>query len=104
MSHWFHRNPIKATIPIDFDKRSYPSSSDAQTICSLLKQSRARLLQAYCEPANSYEAVQAEFATYVSLLVGFCNDVATGRSSGGDSKLRYSIRSKWTQSLGASFI
>jgi hypothetical protein len=100
MSHWFHRNPIKATIPIEFEKRSFPSSTDAQTICTLLKTTRANLLQFYSDPANGLENVQTEFNTYVSLLIGFLVDYS-GRTN-GDSKLRYSIRSKWTQSLGST--
>ena len=100
MSHWFHRNPIKATIPIEFEKRSFPNSTDSQTTCTLLKQTRANLLQMYSDPANSVETVQNEFQTYVSLLIGFLVDYS-GRTK-GDSKLRYSIRSKWTQSLSPS--
>ena len=97
MSHWFHRNPIKASAPIDFDKRSYPTSSDAHMICSLLKQTRANLLRFFSDPSHNMEDVQKELNTYLSLLVGFMSDIS-GRSS-GDSKLRFSFKSKWSLSL-----
>ena len=101
MSHWFHRNPIKATLPIDFEKRSFPSSSDAHTLCSLMKQSRANLLQLFSDPSTSVDAVNNEFNTYLSLLTGFVND-PSGRSN-NDSKLRYSFKAKWNESLGSTF-
>ncbi len=99
MTHWFHRNPIKATAPIDFVKRTFPSSSDANTVCSLLKKHRDNLLHMHNDSANSLENVQNEFQMYASLLLGFLNDYS-GKST-GDSKLRFTIKSKWTQSLGS---
>lgn len=101
MSHWFHRNPIKASLPIEFDKRTFPSSSDSHLICSMLKRERQNLLQLMTDPANKLDAVQTLFNTYVSLLLGFMNDVS-GKSF-GDSKLRYTIKPKWSQSLGSSW-
>lgn len=101
MSHWFHRNPIKASIKIDFDKRSYPSSSEAHNLCSLAKRSRENLLDIFSDSSNSVEKAQTEFQTYVSLLYGFIYDVS-GRTT-GDSKLRFSFKSKWTESLGSSY-
>jgi hypothetical protein len=99
MTHWFHRNPIKATAPIDFVKRTYPSSSDANAVCSLLKKHRESLLQMHNDPSNKMESVHGEFQQYVSLLLGFVNDYS--EKSTGDSKLRFTIKPKWTQSLGA---
>lgn len=101
MSHWFHRNPIKASLPIEFDKRTFPSSSDSHLLCSMLKRERQNLLQLMTDPANKLDAVQALFNTYVSLLLGFVND-PSGKSF-GDSKLRHSIKPKWSQSLGSSW-
>jgi hypothetical protein len=101
MAHWFHRNPIKASLAIEFDKRSFPTSSDSHLICSMLKQNRQNLLQLYSDPSNGLEAVQGVFGTYVSLLFGFLNE-ASGRAH-GESKLRYTIKPKWTQSLGVNY-
>jgi len=97
MSHWFHRNPIKATLPIEFEKRSFPSSSDSNMLCGLLKQSRSNLLKIHSDASTSLEQAETEFQTYVSLLLGFLNDYS-GRTN-GDSKLRFSFKSKWSQSL-----
>lgn len=101
MSHWFHRNPIKASLTVDFDKRSFPSSSDAHQICSMLKRDRSNLLQLLSDPSNSQENVQNMFNDYISLLVGFLNDPSG--ITFGESKLRYTIKPKWTQSLGTSY-
>jgi hypothetical protein len=101
MSHWFHRNPIKASLSLDFDKRSFPSSSDAHLICSQLKQHRQNLLQLHSDPSNGMDAVNAVFQNYVSLMYGFLND-ASGKNY-GDSKLRFTLKPKWTQSLGTSY-
>lgn len=98
MSHWFHRNPIKASLEIDFSRRSFPSSGDANLICSMLRQTRSDLLKLYSDPSNTVENVETLFKQYMSLITGFVNDLS-GRNSGGDSKLRYSFKSKWTQSL-----
>lgn len=68
----------------------------------MLKTSRMNLLLLYTEPSSDTEIVQKEFQTYLSLLMGFINDYS-GRST-GDSKLRYSIKPKWTQSLGSTYI
>ena len=100
MSHWFHRNPIKASLPIEFEKRSFPSSSDAHLVCSLLKQNRASLLQLHSDPSNGLEAVQTVFKSYISLLLGFMNDTS-GRAY-GESKLRYTFKARWTQSLSST--
>ncbi|CAF0957061.1 unnamed protein product [Brachionus calyciflorus] len=102
MSHWFHRNPIKATIPIEYEKRTFPSNTDAQSICTQLRLTRLNLLDLHSNPANTLEKVQNEFNTYISLLLGFVNDYSGQKP--GDSKLRFSIKSKWTQSLGSYFV
>ena len=64
---------------------------------SLLKQNRIHLLQLYGNPGNGVENVQKCFDQYMSLLVGFVSDLSDKSSS--DSKLRYTIKSKWTLSL-----
>lgn len=66
-------------------------------LSSLLKTSRANLLKHHSDPSTSLDQADAEFTTYVSLLLGFLNDYS-GRTT-GDGKLRYSIKSKWSQSL-----
>lgn len=103
MSHWFHRNPIKGTLPIDFVKRTYPSSADASTIVTLLRKHRDALLRLHNDPANLVDTVQAELVSYVSLLMGFIHDCSAENMT-ADSKLRFAIKSKWSQSLGTNFV
>lgn len=67
-----------------------------------MRLTRTNLLDLHSNPANPLEKVQTEFNTYVSLLLGFIND-CSGQSN-GDSKLRFSVKSKWTQSLGSIFV
>ena len=55
------------------------------------------MLNLYSDPANTMENVEVEFNTYVSLLTGFLIDMS-GRAV-GDSKMRFSFKSNWTQSL-----
>lgn len=100
MSHWFHRNPIKATASIDFVKRTFPSSAEANNICTLLRTTRDNLLKLHNDPSINLENVQNEFQTYVSLILGFINDYS--EKTNGDSKLRFAIKSRWTQSLATS--
>lgn len=64
----------------------------------MLRQTRSDLLKLYSDPSNTVENVETLFKQYMSLITGFVNDLS-GRNSGGDSKLRYSFKSKWTQSL-----
>lgn len=64
----------------------------------MLRQTRSDLLKLYSDPSNLTETVQNLFKQYMSLIVGFVDDLS-GRNSGGDSKLRYSFKSKWTESL-----
>jgi hypothetical protein len=98
---WFHRNPIKQSLEIDFSKRSFPTTSDSQMICTLLKQYRIQLLRLYANPANLVENVQNLFEQYISLLLGFITDFS-GKTS-DDSKLRFTIKSKWTQTLNPPY-
>lgn len=64
----------------------------------MLRQTRSDLLKLYNDPSNLVETVEKSFKQYISLIIGFVDDLS-GRNSGGDSKLRYSFKSKWTQSL-----
>jgi hypothetical protein len=100
-NYWFHRNPIKQSLEIDFAKRSFPTTSESQMICTLLKQYRIQLLKLYANPANTVDNVQNVFEQYVSLLLGFINDLS-GKTN-EDSKLRFTFKSKWTQTLNPPY-
>ena len=44
------------------------------------------------------EIVQIQDSIDLQLILGYLNDLS-GRNSNGDSKLRFTFKSKWTQSL-----
>ena len=69
---------------------------------SLLKEERARLLKLFEDPSQDSTAFQTELELYVSLLHGFLIDMS--ENTVGDSKLRFSVKFKWSQSLGLQFI
>jgi len=102
MSHWFHRNPIKASNNVDFEKRSFPSSADAREICMRLKNTRCQLLEFFTDPSKDTADIQSSLDVYLSLLKGFINEIGDGSMQ--DSKLRHSVTFKWSQSLGNQFI
>ena len=49
MSHWFHRNPIKAANTVDFEKRSYPTSTESRQICKYYENSNNLFKLINCE-------------------------------------------------------
>ncbi|KAG1695760.1 BRO1 domain-containing protein BROX [Nymphon striatum] len=96
MAHWFHRNPLKATSQVNFDLRMVASDGQALRICSELRQARAKLLELLPDANHGIETLEKTLNEYLSLLQGFI--VATDER-GGDSKLRFNTRFRWTNSL-----
>jgi len=99
MSHWFHRNPLKATGPQSFDNiKMVAQDVEAIKIISDLKQSRMRILELLPDPHHDVPKMETAMKLYYSLIRGFL-EAAT--SSGGiqASKLRHSLRFRWTQSM-----
>lgn len=96
VNHWFHRNPLKSTAVVSFDLRTSPSSIDAMQICRDLRQLRIELLQLLCNPTLEQPAVRDVFDRYISLLSGF---ITPPEGPTDDSKLRYTTRFYWTDSL-----
>jgi len=96
MAHWFHRNPIKATAAQNFDLRSIASSGPANKICSDLREARSKLLDIVSNPNLEMSSLTSAVESYFSLLQGF---VEASDEKGGESKLRYSIKFKWTNTL-----
>ena len=86
--HWLH-------LLISF---SFSHMLTNYSLESMLRQIRSDLLKLYSDPSNNVETCGNLFKQYVSLLTGFLNDLS-GRNSGGDSKLRFTFKSKWSQSL-----
>ncbi|RWS10874.1 BRO1 domain-containing protein BROX-like protein, partial [Dinothrombium tinctorium] len=97
MAYWFHRNPLKATTAVGFNLQMIAVNSDAVQICSELKQNREKLIELFTDANNSVSSVETTLHNYLSLLMGF---VQALDNRGGDySKLRHSLRFKWTQTM-----
>ncbi|XP_055330077.1 BRO1 domain-containing protein BROX-like [Paramacrobiotus metropolitanus] len=96
MSHWFHRNPIKATAPQKFDVKGCTTDGQALKLCGDLRQCRAQLLTILTSPSQSVADVVMAYTNYVSLLQGLlqaCDE------RGGESKLRYFYMFRWSNSI-----
>ncbi|XP_055926236.1 BRO1 domain-containing protein BROX-like [Argiope bruennichi] len=96
MAHWFHRNPLKATAKVNFELKLIVSDSQAVQICSELRQSRSRLLDLLSDPNNDTASFDAALERYLSFLHAM---IVAPDEKGGESKLRYATRFRWTQTL-----
>uniref|UniRef100_A0A0B8RYD7 BRO1 domain-containing protein BROX n=1 Tax=Philothamnus irregularis TaxID=1899461 RepID=A0A0B8RYD7_9SAUR len=96
MTHWFHRNPLKATAPVSFNYYGVATTPAATKICNDLRLSRARLLELFTDLSCNPDMMKNATDSYFSLLEGFI--VALDNSS-QDSKLRYIQNFKWTDTL-----
>ncbi|OWK08591.1 BROX [Cervus elaphus hippelaphus] len=107
MTHWFHRNPLKATAPVSFNYYGVVTGPAASKICSLLyylflshisdlRSSRARLLELFTDLSCNPEMMKNAADSYFSLLQGFINSLD---ESTQESKLRYIQNFKWTDTL-----
>jgi len=95
MTHWFHRNPLKATGMQNFDIKMVAQDVEALKICSDLKQSRLRLLELLPDPHHEMEKVETALKLYLSLMRGLL-EAGEGTAA---SKLRHSLTFRWTDSL-----
>nr|XP_039258736.1 BRO1 domain-containing protein BROX-like [Styela clava] len=128
MTHWFHRNPLKATAPQDFDVRKVAMKSDFSKIMGDLRQARRTLLATFTDPSASTETMEKASGAYFSLLLGLINapspksaetpkkenasesqsddktdsDKSETPSEEVDQKLKTFFRFKWSQSLWIS--
>ncbi|CAN8009320.1 unnamed protein product, partial [Ixodes pacificus] len=93
MAFWFHRNPLKATAPVNFDLKMLAMDSQALKLC---RQARNHLLDLLTDPGNDVGTVEASLNAYLSLFVGL---LLAPDEKGGESKLRNSLRFRWTQSM-----
>ena len=71
MSHWFHRNPLKATGTQMFEVKMFAHDSEALKIISDLKQSRARMLDLLPDPHHTIDQIETALKLYAALLRGF---------------------------------
>jgi len=98
MSHWFHRNPLKATAPQNFEVKMVATDVEAIKIISDLKQSRMRILELLPDPHHDVPKMETAMKLYYSLIRGFL-EAKTSEGGVQASKLRHSLRFRWTQSL-----
>uniref|UniRef100_A0A2K5PI05 BRO1 domain-containing protein BROX n=1 Tax=Cebus imitator TaxID=2715852 RepID=A0A2K5PI05_CEBIM len=96
MTHWFHRNPLKATAPVSFNYYGVVTGPSASKICNDLRSSRARLLELFTDLSCNPEMMKNAADSYFSLLQGFINSLD---DSTQESKLRYIQNFKWTDTL-----
>ncbi|XP_039594587.1 BRO1 domain-containing protein BROX [Polypterus senegalus] len=96
MTHWFHRNPLKATAPVSFSFYGVASSTGANKICNDLKASRARLLELFTDVTCNADMMKNATDAYFSLLQGFINSL-DGTTQ--ENKLRFIQNFKWTDTL-----
>jgi len=95
MTHWFHRNPLKATGSQTFDIKMVAQDVEALKICSDLKQSRLRLLELLPDPHHELEKVETALKLYLGLIRGLL-EAGEGTAA---SKLRHTLTYRWTDSL-----
>ncbi|ERE72732.1 BRO1 domain-containing protein BROX isoform 2 [Cricetulus griseus] len=96
MTHWFHRNPLKATAPVSFNYYGMITGPAASKICNDLRSSRTRLLELFTDLSCNPETMKNAADLYFSLLQGFINSLG---DSTQESKLRYVQSFKWTDTL-----
>jgi len=96
MSHWFHRNPLKATGQQNFELKMFAHESDALKIMSDLKQSRMRMLELLPDPHHTIDQVETALKLYMALLRGLI--LQPGETTAA-SKLSSALTFRWSESL-----
>ncbi|XP_055728574.1 BRO1 domain-containing protein BROX [Salvelinus fontinalis] len=96
MTHWFHRNPLKATAPVSFNFYGVAGSPSANKICNDLRTTRARLLEMFTDTTCNPEIMKNGTDAYFSLLQGF---IAPLDGTTQENKLRFMQNFKWTDTL-----
>ncbi|XP_041099977.1 transport and Golgi organization protein 1 homolog, partial [Polyodon spathula] len=96
MTHWFHRNPLKATAPVSFSLYGVAASTGANKICNDLKSARARLLELLTDVTANAEMMKNATDAYFSLLQGF---ILSLDGIAQENKLHFIQNFKWTDTL-----
>ncbi|KAF4803542.1 BRO1 domain-containing protein BROX [Turdus rufiventris] len=96
MTHWFHRNPLKATAPVSFNFYGVATTPAATKVCNDLRLSRTRLLELFTDSSCNPEMMKNAAELYFSLLQGF---ILSLDDSSQECKLRYIQNFKWTDTL-----
>jgi len=96
MSHWFHRNPLKATAQQNFELKMFAHDSEALKIVSDLKQSRGRLLELLPDPHHTQDQLETALRLYMSLARGLLLQPGDTAQA---SKLGTSLTFRWSDSV-----
>ncbi|XP_014343888.1 BRO1 domain-containing protein BROX [Latimeria chalumnae] len=96
MTHWFHRNPLKATAPVSFNLYGVATNQAASKICNDLRSTRARLLEMFTDVNCNSEMIKNAVDGYFSLLQGF---IVSLDGTTQENKLRFIQNFKWTDTL-----
>ncbi|XP_072104457.1 BRO1 domain-containing protein BROX [Mobula birostris] len=96
MTHWFHRNPLKATAPVSFNFYGVATNNAAAKICNDLRSTRMKLLELFLDVNCNMEMMKNAVDAYFSLLQGFITSL-DGTTQ--ENKLRFIQNFKWTDTL-----
>ncbi|XP_038654812.1 BRO1 domain-containing protein BROX [Scyliorhinus canicula] len=96
MTHWFHRNPLKATAPASFNLYGVATNNAAAKICNDLRSTRLKLLELFTDVNCNMDMVKNAVDAYFSLLQGFISPLDDTTK---ENKLRFIQNFKWTDTL-----
>lgn len=96
MAYWYHRNPLKATALVNFNIKMIVVDTEAMRVCGELKSTRNTLLETLSNPNKETTILIESLNNYLGLLEAF---IKAPDDSNAESKLRYVIRFRWTQTL-----
>lgn len=101
MSHWYHRNALKATTNQSFNLSMVSAKPEAIQVCEQLRKTRLEAIQLMTDPSADPELVDKQVKLYLSLLLGLVFNYNLNPNYGptDSSKLRHYIKFKWTDSL-----
>ncbi|KAK7000021.1 Bro1 domain-containing protein brox [Biomphalaria glabrata] len=96
MAYWFHRNPLKATGPVNYELHGVSTNDATRKIFSDLRMTRTKLLDLLTDPENSKDVVEKAEAEYLGLLQGLCIPMEPNET---ENKLRKLVKFVWRNSL-----
>ncbi|CAL1548579.1 unnamed protein product [Lymnaea stagnalis] len=96
MAYWFHRNPLKATAPVNYELHGVSTNDATRKIFSDLRMSRTKLLELLTDPGQARDVVDKAHAEYLGLLQGMCTPIDPSEP---ENKLRKLIKYKWSNTL-----
>uniref|UniRef100_UPI00398F4A54 BRO1 domain-containing protein BROX isoform X2 n=1 Tax=Pristiophorus japonicus TaxID=55135 RepID=UPI00398F4A54 len=101
MTHWFHRNPLKATAPVFFNLYGVATNNAAAKICNDLRSTRLKLLELFTDVNCNMDMMKNAVDAYFSLLQGFITSL-DGTTQ--ENKLRFIQNFKWTDTLQGNIV